>query len=166
MVILCMGLLKRFGRFVGLSNGWCRSIPELFKITLPLLIKPLAPLIDRPLLYNSIADSAVNGGGRIVLATTPAGYTSLLITPAVSLLKAAGSGPVWQQLPRDLPAGGRAGDDRPESPRTSLIKGITKMVQRIAKRVCYYSPAAAFYRGNYVPADHGPPSRCVELRDR
>lgn len=124
MMILCMGLLKAIPDDLYEASAMDGAGPfqNFFKITLPLLIKPLTPLMIASFAFNFnnfvLIQLLTNGGpDRLGTTTQPVIPTCLLTTPTASLLKAAGSGlrSGGSNCHADLPAGGCAGDSEPES---------------------------------------------------
>ncbi len=110
MMILCMGLLKAIPDDLYEASAMDGAGPfqNFFKITLPLLIKPLTPLMIASFAFNFnnfvLIQLLTNGGRNNLLARPrqPVIPTCLLTTLTASLLKAAGvRTSVWrQQLPR------------------------------------------------------------------
>lgn len=95
---------------------------NFFKITLPLLIKPLTPLMIASFAFNFnnfvLIQLLTNGGPDRLGTTTPAGYTDLLVSYTYRIAFEGGGGQDFGgggDCHPDLPAGGRHGDCEPES---------------------------------------------------
>ncbi|PKH22263.1 maltose ABC transporter permease MalF [Enterobacterales bacterium CwR94] len=86
MMILCMGLLKAIPDDLYEASAMDGATPaqNFFRITLPLLIKPLAPLMIASFAFNFnnfvLIQLLTNGGPDRLGTTTPAGYTDLLVS--------------------------------------------------------------------------------------
>ncbi|MTH47963.1 maltose ABC transporter permease MalF [Intestinirhabdus alba] len=86
MMILCMGLLKAIPDDLYEASAMDGAGPwqNFFKITLPLLIKPLTPLMIASFAFNFnnfvLIQLLTNGGPDRLGTTTPAGYTDLLVS--------------------------------------------------------------------------------------
>ena len=87
MMILCMGLLKAIPDDLYEATSIEGATPwiNLRHITLPLLIKPLAPLLIASFAFNFnnfvLIQLLTNGGPDMINATqAPAGYTDLLVS--------------------------------------------------------------------------------------
>ena len=86
MMILCMGLLKSIPDDLYEASAMDGSGPiqNFFLITLPLLIKPLTPLLIASFAFNFnnfvLIQLLTNGGPDRIGTTTPAGYTDLLVS--------------------------------------------------------------------------------------
>lgn len=86
MLLLCMGLLQAIPRDLYEASAMDGATPldNLLKITLPLLIKPLAPLLIASFAFNFnnfvLITLLTRGGPDIIGATTPAGTTDLLVS--------------------------------------------------------------------------------------
>lgn len=86
MLLLCMGLLQAIPRDLYEASAMDGASPldNLLKITLPLLIKPLAPLLIASFAFNFnnfvLITLLTRGGPDILGATTPAGTTDLLVS--------------------------------------------------------------------------------------
>nr|WP_272891916.1 maltose ABC transporter permease MalF [Stutzerimonas stutzeri] len=86
MLLLCMGLLQAIPRDLYEASAMDGATPldNLLKITLPLLIKPLAPLLIASFAFNFnnfvLITLLTRGGPDILGATTPAGTTDLLVS--------------------------------------------------------------------------------------
>lgn len=86
MLLLSMGLLQAIPRDLYEASAIDGATPldNLLKITLPLLIKPLAPLLIASFAFNFnnfvLITLLTRGGPDIIGATTPAGTTDLLVS--------------------------------------------------------------------------------------
>ena len=87
MMILCMGLLKSIPDDLYEATAIEGATPwiNLRHITLPLLIKPLAPLLIASFAFNFnnfVLIQLLTGGGPDIIEATqaPAGYTDLLVS--------------------------------------------------------------------------------------
>ncbi|WP_105685620.1 maltose ABC transporter permease MalF [Cronobacter dublinensis] len=86
MMILCMGLLKAIPDDLYEASAMDGAGPfqNFFKITFPLLIKPLTPLMIASFAFNFnnfvLILLLTNGGPDRIGTTTPAGYTDLLVS--------------------------------------------------------------------------------------
>ncbi|MEA9391513.1 maltose ABC transporter permease MalF [Acerihabitans sp. TG2] len=86
MMILCMGLLKSIPDDLYEASAMDGAGPfqNFFRITLPMLIKPLTPLMIASFAFNFnnfvLIQLLTNGGPDRINATTPAGYTDLLVS--------------------------------------------------------------------------------------
>ncbi|MBA1274378.1 maltose ABC transporter permease MalF [Stutzerimonas azotifigens] len=86
MLLLCMGLLQAIPRDLYEASAMDGATPldNLLKITLPLLIKPLAPLLIATFAFNFnnfvLITLLTRGGPDILGTTTPAGTTDLLVS--------------------------------------------------------------------------------------
>ncbi|WGE32136.1 maltose ABC transporter permease MalF [Actinobacillus genomosp. 2] len=86
MMIVCMGLLKAIphdlyeASAIDGSTVW----QNFTKITMPLLVKPLMPLMIASFAFNFnnfvLIQLLTNGGPNMVGTTTPAGHTDLLVS--------------------------------------------------------------------------------------
>lgn len=85
MMILCMGLLKAIpdDLYEASAMDGAGPMQNFFLITLPLLIKPLTPLIIASFAFNFnnfvLVQLLTNGSPDRLGTTTPAGYTDLLV---------------------------------------------------------------------------------------
>ncbi len=85
MMILCMGLLKAIpdDLYEASAMDGAGPLQNFFLITLPLLIKPLMPLMIASFAFNFnnfvLIQLLTNGGPDRLGTTTPAGYTDLLV---------------------------------------------------------------------------------------
>ncbi|MBZ6071076.1 maltose ABC transporter permease MalF [Aeromonas schubertii] len=86
MMILCMGLLKAIPEdlYEASAMDGAGPIQNFFKITVPLLMKPLTPLLIASFAFNFnnfvLIQLLTNGAPDIIGATTPAGTTDLLVS--------------------------------------------------------------------------------------
>ncbi|MEM6052133.1 maltose ABC transporter permease MalF [Erwinia sp. P7711] len=86
MMILCMGLLKAIPEdlYEASAMDGATPIQNFFRITLPLLIKPLTPLMIASFAFNFnnfvLIQLLTNGGPDRLGTTTPAGHTDLLVS--------------------------------------------------------------------------------------
>ncbi|MFB0974950.1 MAG: maltose ABC transporter permease MalF, partial [Tolumonas sp.] len=86
MMILCMGLLKAIPDDLYEASALDGATPlqNFFRITLPLLIKPLTPLLIASFAFNFnnfvLIQLLTNGGPNMIGTSTPAGNTDLLVS--------------------------------------------------------------------------------------
>lgn len=86
MMILCMGLLKAIpdSLYEASAIDGAGPFQNFWHITLPLLIKPLTPLMIASFAFNFnnfvLIQLLTNGGPDRVGTTTPAGHTDLLVS--------------------------------------------------------------------------------------
>ncbi|WP_336366800.1 maltose ABC transporter permease MalF [Marinobacter sp. C2H3] len=86
MMLLCMGLLQAIPRDLYEASAMDGAGPfhNLFRITLPLIIKPLMPLLIASFAFNFnnfVLIALLTGGAPdIIGASTPAGTTDLLVS--------------------------------------------------------------------------------------
>ena len=86
MMILCMGLLKSIpdDLYEATAIEGASPLQNLRYITLPLLLKPLAPLLIASFAFNFnnfvLIQLLTKGGPDIIDSTVPAGYTDLLVS--------------------------------------------------------------------------------------
>lgn len=86
MMILSMGLLKAIPEdlYEASAMDGAGPIQNFFKITVPLLMKPLTPLLIASFAFNFnnfvLIQLLTNGAPDIIGATTPAGTTDLLVS--------------------------------------------------------------------------------------
>ncbi len=98
MMILCMGLLKAIPDDLYEASAMDGAGPfqNFFKITLPLLIKPLTPLMIASFAFNFnnfvLIQLLTNGGPDRLGTTTPAGYTDLLVSYTYRIAFEGGGG--------------------------------------------------------------------------
>lgn len=85
MMILCMGLLKAIPNelYEASAMDGASSWQNFSKITMPMLLKPLTPLMIASFAFNFnnfvLIQLLTNGGPDMVGTTTPAGNTDLLV---------------------------------------------------------------------------------------
>ncbi|CNI37978.1 maltose transporter membrane protein [Yersinia enterocolitica] len=85
MMILCMGLLKAIPDDLYEASAMDGAGPfqNFFRITFPLLIKPLTPLMIASFAFNFnnfvLIQLLTRGGPDMIGTSTPAGYTDLLV---------------------------------------------------------------------------------------
>jgi len=98
MMILCMGLLKAIPDDLYEASAMDGAGPfqNFFKIPLPLLIKPLTPLMIASFAFNFnnfvLIQLLTNGGPDRLGTTTPAGYTDLLVSYTYRIAFEGGGG--------------------------------------------------------------------------
>ncbi|AUH01968.1 maltose ABC transporter permease MalF [Prodigiosinella confusarubida] len=98
MMILCMGLLKAVPEDLYEASAMDGATPmqNFFRITLPLLIKPLTPLMIASFAFNFnnfvLIQLLTNGGPDMLGTTTPAGYTDLLVSYTYRIAFEGGGG--------------------------------------------------------------------------
>lgn len=98
MMILCMGLLKSIPDDLYEASAMDGAGPwrNFFGITLPLLIKPLTPLIIASFAFNFnnfvLIQLLTNGGPDRIGTSTPAGYTDLLVSYTYRIAFEGGGG--------------------------------------------------------------------------
>lgn len=98
MMILCMGLLKAIPDDLYEASAMDGAGPfqNFFKITFPLLIKPLTPLMIASFAFNFnnfvLIQLLTNGGPDRLGTTTPAGYTDLLVSYTYRIAFEGGGG--------------------------------------------------------------------------
>ena len=86
MMILCLGMLKSIPEdlYEASSMDGAGPMQNFFKITVPLLMKPLTPLLIASFAFNFnnfvLIQLLTNGSPDILGATTPAGTTDLLVS--------------------------------------------------------------------------------------
>ncbi|GAA4497607.1 maltose ABC transporter permease MalF [Pseudaeromonas paramecii] len=86
MMILCLGLLKAIPEdlYEASAMDGAGPVQNFFKITVPLLMKPLTPLLIASFAFNFnnfvLIQLLTNGEPDIIGATTPAGTTDLLVS--------------------------------------------------------------------------------------
>ncbi|SEK89303.1 maltose/maltodextrin transport system permease protein [Atopomonas hussainii] len=86
MLLLCMGLLQAIPRdlYEASAIDGASPVDNLLRITLPLLIKPLMPLLIASFAFNFnnfvLITLLTSGAPDIIGATTPAGTTDLLVS--------------------------------------------------------------------------------------
>ncbi|TPG61537.1 maltose ABC transporter permease MalF [Ewingella americana] len=98
MMILCMGLLKAVPDDLYEASAMDGATPmqNFFRITLPLLIKPLTPLMIASFAFNFnnfvLIQLLTNGGPDMLGTTTPAGHTDLLVSYTYRIAFEGGGG--------------------------------------------------------------------------
>ncbi|WP_312982101.1 maltose ABC transporter permease MalF [Atlantibacter sp.] len=98
MMILCMGLLKAIPDDLYEASAMDGATPfqNFFKITFPLLLKPLTPLMIASFAFNFnnfvLILLLTNGGPDRLGTTTPAGYTDLLVSYTYRIAFEGGGG--------------------------------------------------------------------------
>lgn len=98
MMILCMGLLKAIpdDLYEASAMDGASPLQNFFKITFPLLIKPLTPLMIASFAFNFnnfvLIQLLTNGGPDRLGTTTPAGYTDLLVSYTYRIAFEGGGG--------------------------------------------------------------------------
>jgi maltose/maltodextrin transport system permease protein len=98
MMILCMGLLKAIPDDLYEASAMDGATPmqNFFRITLPLLIKPLTPLMIASFAFNFnnfvLIQLLTNGGPDMIGTTTPAGHTDLLVSYTYRIAFEGGGG--------------------------------------------------------------------------
>lgn len=86
MMLLCMGLLQSIPRdlYEASAMDGAGPIDNLFRITIPLIIKPMMPLLIASFAFNFnnfvLIALLTNGAPDIIGASTPAGTTDLLVS--------------------------------------------------------------------------------------
>lgn len=114
MMILCMGLLKAIpdDLYEASAMDGASPLQNFFKITLPLLIKPLTPLMIASFAFNFnnfvLIQLLTNGGPDRLGTTTPAGYTDLLVSYTYRIAFEGGGAGLWacgSDCHADLPVG-------------------------------------------------------------
>ncbi len=86
MMILCLGMLKSIPEdlYEASAMDGAGPIKNFFNITVPLLMKPLTPLLVASFAFNFnnfvLIQLLTNGGPDIIGASTPAGTTDLLVS--------------------------------------------------------------------------------------
>lgn len=98
IMILCMGLLKAIPDDLYEASALDGATPmqNFLRITLPLLIKPLAPLMLASFAFNFnnfvLIQLLTNGGPNMIGTTTPAGHTDLLVSYTYRIAFEGGGG--------------------------------------------------------------------------
>lgn len=86
MMILCMGLLKAIpdDLYEASAIDGAGPLKNFFHITVPLMIKPLTPLLIASFAFNFnnfvMIQLLTNGGPNMIGTSEPAGYTDLLVS--------------------------------------------------------------------------------------
>ncbi|WP_392421106.1 maltose ABC transporter permease MalF [Edwardsiella piscicida] len=98
MMILCMGLLKAIPEdlYEASAMDGAGPLQNFFRITLPMLIKPLTPLMIASFAFNFnnfvLIQLLTNGGPDMLGTSTPAGYTDLLVSYTYRIAFEGGGG--------------------------------------------------------------------------
>lgn len=98
MMILCMGLLKAIpdDLYEASAMDGASPLQNFFRITFPLLIKPLTPLMIASFAFNFnnfvLIQLLTRGGPDMIGTTTPAGYTDLLVSYTYRIAFEGGGG--------------------------------------------------------------------------
>jgi len=98
MMILCMGLLKAIpdDLYEASAMDGASPLQNFFRITFPLLIKPLTPLMIASFAFNFnnfvLIQLLTNGGPDMIGTTTPAGSTDLLVSYTYRIAFEGGGG--------------------------------------------------------------------------
>jgi maltose/maltodextrin transport system permease protein len=98
IMILCMGLLKSIPTdlYEASAIDGATPIDNFFKITLPLMIKPLTPLLIASFAFNFnnfvLIQLLTNGAPDIIGSSTPAGHTDLLVSYTYRIAFEGGGG--------------------------------------------------------------------------
>ncbi|MGR5065053.1 maltose ABC transporter permease MalF [Photobacterium sp. DNB22_13_2] len=98
MMILCMGLLKSIPEdlYEASAIDGAGPIQNFFNITLPMLIKPLTPLLIASFAFNFnnfvMIQLLTSGGPNMVGTSEPAGYTDLLVSYTYRIAFEGGGG--------------------------------------------------------------------------
>ncbi|GEA50714.1 maltose transport system permease protein MalF [Vibrio inusitatus NBRC 102082] len=86
MMILCMGLLKAIPEdlYEASAIDGAGPLKNFFHITVPLMIKPMTPLLIASFAFNFnnfvMIQLLTNGGPNMIGTSEPAGYTDLLVS--------------------------------------------------------------------------------------
>ncbi len=98
MMILCMGLLKAIpdDLYEASAIDGANFIDNFKKITMPLMIKPLTPLLIASFAFNFnnfvLIQLLTNGGPNMIGTSEPAGYTDLLVSYTYRIAFEGGGG--------------------------------------------------------------------------
>ncbi|UXI04291.1 maltose ABC transporter permease MalF [Photobacterium sp. TY1-4] len=98
MMILCMGLLKSIpdDLYEASAIDGAGPVQNFFKITLPMLIKPMTPLLIASFAFNFnnfvMIMLLTSGGPNMVGTSEPAGYTDLLVSYTYRIAFEGGGG--------------------------------------------------------------------------
>ena len=98
IMILCMGLLKSIptSLYEAAAIDGAGPIDNFFKITVPLMMKPLAPLLIASFAFNFnnfvLIQLLTNGAPDIIGSSTPAGHTDLLVSYTYRIAFEGGGG--------------------------------------------------------------------------
>lgn len=98
VMILCMGLLKSIPSdlYEAAAIDGAGPLDNFFKITFPLIIKPLTPLLIASFAFNFnnfvLIQLLTNGTPDIIGSSTPAGHTDLLVSYTYRIAFEGGGG--------------------------------------------------------------------------
>lgn len=98
VMILCMGLLKSIPSdlYEASAMDGAGPLDNFFKITFPLIIKPLTPLLIASFAFNFnnfvLIQLLTNGSPDIIGSSTPAGHTDLLVSYTYRIAFEGGGG--------------------------------------------------------------------------
>ncbi len=98
MMILCMGLLKSIPEdlYEASAIDGAGPIQNFFHITLPMLVKPLTPLLIASFAFNFnnfvMIMLLTNGGPNMLNTSEPAGYTDILVSYTYRIAFEGGGG--------------------------------------------------------------------------
>lgn len=98
IMILCMGLLKSIPAdlYEASAIDGAGPVHNFFKITFPLMIKPLTPLLIASFAFNFnnfvLIQLLTNGAPDIIGSSTPAGHTDLLVSYTYRIAFEGGGG--------------------------------------------------------------------------
>lgn len=98
MMILCMGLLKSIpdDLYEASAIDGAGPIQNFFTITIPMLVKPLTPLLIASFAFNFnnfvMIQLLTSGGPNMVGTSEPAGYTDLLVSYTYRIAFEGGGG--------------------------------------------------------------------------
>ncbi len=98
MMILCMGLLKSIPEdlYEASAIDGAGPIQNFFNITLPMMMKPLTPLLIASFAFNFnnfvMIQLLTSGGPNMVNTSEPAGYTDLLVSYTYRIAFEGGGG--------------------------------------------------------------------------
>jgi maltose/maltodextrin transport system permease protein len=98
IMILCMGLLKSIPNdlYEAAAIDGATTLDNFFKITLPMMIKPLTPLLIASFAFNFnnfvLIQLLTNGAPDIIGSSTPAGHTDLLVSYTYRIAFEGGGG--------------------------------------------------------------------------
>ncbi|GAM63214.1 maltose/maltodextrin ABC transporter [Vibrio ishigakensis] len=98
MMILCMGLLKAIpdDLYEASAIDGAGPFKNFFHITVPLMIKPMTPLLIASFAFNFnnfvMIQLLTNGGPNMIGTSEPAGYTDLLVSYTYRIAFEGGGG--------------------------------------------------------------------------
>ena len=98
MMILCMGLLKAIpdDLYEASAIDGANFLDNFKRITFPLMIKPLTPLLIAAFAFNFnnfvMIQLLTNGGPNMIGTSEPAGYTDLLVSYTYRIAFEGGGG--------------------------------------------------------------------------